>query len=473
MGFRVLYNENMIEADENKKQVNNDGQQWDSLSSIPFNKAEIPLSDIAGDIAKTDVTVYERLNASNDAAAKDEFLENPDLTHPNNEYGNLDPNEVKDNLGTLSTIKTNIEQANLSEQQKNLLRILYADCYKKNDFLLANIEYNSANTPEEKEEAARHHREANEALYGKADEDKFYTLLREKLAAIDVDSLSPEDKEKYDKLLSDIGPLKEVTSDRFIPKPETVQRFGEYVREFFKGFLKHIPADQEEFTGSDMARIVNEILAEEFSDEPDSEAAPYQAIVSSSASNASANHETRQIIFSDRKTYPRNKAAAIIVHELGTHVMRAIPYVEQDITSFSTGFPDNETFDEGVAKCVEQALAGKYTDSGVDHYINIGLATFMGKNFREIYDIQHTINDLSGQPSKTLINSVQRCFRGTGELVNNKDLAYYNGSEMVWKYIEDHIDDPELFDHLFLTGKLDITNPDQERISYEKRTGSI
>ena len=222
-----------------------------------------------------------------------------------------------------------------------------------------------------------------------------------------------------------------------------------------------------------MAEIVNEILTEELSDEPNHETMPYQAIVSSSASNASANHETRQIIFSDRKTYPHDKAAAIIVHELGTHVLRAIPYVGQDIASFSTGFPDNETFDEGVAKCVEQALAGKYTDSGIDHYINIGLATFMGKNFREVYDIQHTINDLGGKPSKTLINSVQRCFRGTGELVNNKDLAYYNGSEMVWKYIENHIDDPELFDNLFLTGKLDIANPEHERISYEKRTKGV
>lgn len=460
----------MVEKYENKKQDNDNGQQWDSLSSIPFNKAEASLSDIAGDIASTDVTVYERLNASNDAAAKDEFLKNPNLTHPNNEYGNLDSNEVKDNLEALSIIKTKIEQAPLSEQQKYLLQILYTDCYKKNDFLLANIEYNNASTLEKKQEAAEHHREANEALYGKADEDTFYTLLREKLATIDADSLSPEDKTKYDKLLNDIGPLKEVANSRFRPKPETVQRFGEYVREFFKGFLKHIPADQEEFTGSDMAEIVNEIITEELSDEPNSETMPYQAIVSSSASNASANHETRQIIFSDRKTYPRNKAAAIIVHELGTHVLRAIPYVGQDIASFSTGFPNNETFDEGVAKCVEQALAGKYTDSGIDHYINIGLATFMGKNFREVYDIQHTINDLGGKSSKTLLNSVQRCFRGTGELVNNKDLAYYNGSEMVWKYIENHIDDPELFDNLFLTGKLDITNPEHERISYEKRT---
>ena len=36
-----------------------------------------------------DVTVYERLNASNDKQAKAEFLENPEFVHPNNQYGNL------------------------------------------------------------------------------------------------------------------------------------------------------------------------------------------------------------------------------------------------------------------------------------------------------------------------------------------------------------------------------------------------
>ena len=463
----------MMETYENDKQNSNNNSQWNSLNLVPFHEADTSLSEIADEIADTDVTVYERLNASNDSAAKEEFLKEPSLIHPNNEYGYLDPDEVDRNLKALSIIGARIEHANLPEQQKYLLRILCADCRKKNDFLLANIEYNSAGTPEDKQRAAIHHHEANEALYGKPDEDTFYALLKEKIEGIDVSSLSPDDKAKYDRLLSDIGPLKETTGERFVPKPETVQRFGEEVREFFKDFLKHIPNDKEEFTGSDMAMIVNEILTEEFSDEPNNNATPYRAVVSSSASNASANHETRQIIFSERKTYPRNEAAAIIVHELGTHTLRAIPYAEQNIKSLSTGFPDNETFDEGVAKCVEQALAGKYSDSGVEHYINIGLATFKGKNFREVYDIQHTINDLSGKSSKTLINSVQRCFRGTGELVNNKDLAYYNGSEMAWKYIEEHIDDPELFDNLFLTGKLDITNPEYERISYEKRTGSL
>ena len=465
---------------ENEPAGGDSGQQWDSLSSVPFGAVDAEktetksaMAEIIEDISSADVVVYERLNASNDAAAKEEFLANPDLVHPNNIYGFLNPEEIQKNLNTLEAASAKIEQANISEQQKHLLKSLHSDCFKKNDFLAANIEYNNATTPEAKRLAAKHHNESNEALYGKVDEDTFNTLLREKLASIDVDSLSSENRAKYDKLIEKLGPLKEETGERFRPKEETVQRFGELVREFFKDFLKYIPDDKEEFTGEDMAEIVNAILTNEFSDEPDSSATPYRAVVSPTAANASVNHENRTIVFSDHRTYTHDQAAALVIHELGTHALRAIPYTDQDITAFSTGFPNNETFDEGVAVSVARALSGKYSDSGVSHYISLGLATYKDMNFREVYDTMHAINDLNGAPSKTLLNIVQRCFRGTGELPNNKDMAYYNGSEMVWKYIEEHIDDPELFDNLFLTGKLVITDPEQERISYEKRTGKL
>lgn len=465
----------MAEKLKNSGDYSSDAEKWQSLESVPFERNEVLTSfnDMIGVIAGTDVTVYERLNASNDKAAKEEFLANPELVRPNNEYGNLDPNEVTTNLTTLDRVDLQINQANISRQEKRLLVALSADCRRKNDFLLANFEYNTAATPEEKAQAAEHHRIANEALYGKPDEKVFQALLQEKLAKIKVDLLSEDDRKKYHQLLGDIGPLGEGQIERFKPKPETVERFAELTKEFFKDFLKHIPEDQDEFTGNEMAEIVNKILSEEFSDEPDNEATAYRAVVSPGASNASVNHEKRQIIFSESVTYSRAKAASIVIHELGVHAMRAIPYVDQNIAAFSTGFPDNEVFDEGVAACVEQAINGEYRDSGVDHYINIGLATFKNKNFREVYDIQHTINNLSGKTTKTLLGAVQRCFRGTGELPNNKDLAYYNGAIKVWQYIEEHIDDPELFDNLFLVGKLDITNPDQEAISYEKRVDGL
>ncbi|MBR2994592.1 DUF1704 domain-containing protein [Candidatus Saccharibacteria bacterium] len=177
-----------------------------------------------------------------------------------------------------------------------------------------------------------------------------------------------------------------------------------------------------------------------------------------------------------------------IAHELCTHAYRALVYEEHPIAAFSHELPGNEEIDEGIAKCCEQAVAGKYSDSGIEHYINIGLANFKGKNFREIFEIQQKLLYLQKcKPDETpeakaarfhekdsaIFSRTTRCFRGTGELPNNKDLVYYNGANRVWKYIEDHIDDPDLLDSLFLSGKSDIFDPDQRRLVYESKVGKI
>ncbi|MBR1875062.1 hypothetical protein IJ798_01645, partial [Candidatus Saccharibacteria bacterium] len=65
-------------------------ENFEREEKLEKNKFE----EIIDEISSTDVTVYERLNASNDKEAKEEFLENPDLIHPRNEYGNLKIEEV-------------------------------------------------------------------------------------------------------------------------------------------------------------------------------------------------------------------------------------------------------------------------------------------------------------------------------------------------------------------------------------------
>ena len=76
------------------------------------------LGEIIDKIDKTNVTVYEKLNASNDKAAKAEFLENPNLIHPNNEYGNLNEDEVRKNLEELDSIEQGLESSWMSDKEK-------------------------------------------------------------------------------------------------------------------------------------------------------------------------------------------------------------------------------------------------------------------------------------------------------------------------------------------------------------------
>ncbi|MBQ3309876.1 hypothetical protein IJG73_00310 [Candidatus Saccharibacteria bacterium] len=84
------------------------------IFSSPENKNTF--NDIVERIGTTDLTVYEQLNASNDKEAKAEFLANPDLVHPRNEYGNLDIEKVLQNLDTLNGVSNELKQSWLTDK---------------------------------------------------------------------------------------------------------------------------------------------------------------------------------------------------------------------------------------------------------------------------------------------------------------------------------------------------------------------
>ena len=417
-------------------------------------------------VSGADIDAVDFLNASNNKAAQDEFVANDELLKPNNEYGNLDLEQVSKNIRTLSEISDEISGSWVTGKEERLLNVLAENCRLKNEFVFSNYAYNHAETPEDKEVAANWHRRTNEALYGRPDENTFYGLINETLTSIHPET--PEEEADFSRLKEMIGDVPETEVERFKPKQETVERFSEIVQDFFADFLKYIPDGQESFTSDEMVSIINQILENEFGGDVE-----YKAIVTPKNTNASVNHDNRLVKFPPDTTYTRTRAKTLLCHELGTHVMRAVPYLDSQVEAFSKNFPQSESFEEGVAKCVEQAIKGEYEDSGVEHYINIGLANIKGKNFREVYDIQMLISKLTHTKPGPIINRTQRCFRGTGELPNNKDLAYYNGAEQAWRYIEEHIDDPELMDNLFLAGKTTMMDKDQERLVYEAKTGAF
>ena len=461
-------------------------------NKINYNPEIIPTTEvepapgfpeILKEISSTNITVYEVLSPTNQDAARQEFTNNPDLITPHYEYGKLEPDRIATNLGAIAEIYTQLDTTPLTGPERPTLQVLTDDVAKKNAFVQSCIEYNAAATAEEKEKAAKAHRFAGEALYGTPDEATFYALLSGELAKINQEALTPEDCRLYDSLISDIGEIKPIATEQFKPKPETVKRFSEMINLLFENFWPHIPEGKDEFTTKEACDITNEIIRDEIGEG----ATEYRAVMSDTAKNVSTKHDDRTIIFPVNRSagnFSRLGLKKILVHELGTHAYRALNYEDSDIDALSHELPGNEEIDEGIAKCCEQAIAGKYSDSGVEHYINIGLANFKGKNFREIFEIQQKLLYLQGcKPGESeedkatrlhakdsaIFNRTTRCLRGTGELPNNKDLVYYNGANRVWRFIEEHIDDPDLLDQLFLSGKSDIFDEDQQRLIYETK----
>lgn len=99
-----------------------------------------------------------------------------------------------------------------------------------------------------------------------------------------------------------------------------------------------------------------------------------------------ADHEERRIYFPEDKIYSAKRA--LRSNRAWMYYVLRIPYVDHEVEAFSTGFPNNEEFDEGVAKAVNKLLTANMKIRESTYYINIGLANFKGKNFREVYDIQ-------------------------------------------------------------------------------------
>ncbi len=425
-------------------------------------------AELAQQISETSTEAYEVLNATNPDAYT-EFIENPELRRPNNERAKLNQDEIFGKLNRIRELEDELAQGDYSDKQKRILETSLEANKTENSFVAACILYNESPT----EENAILQRWANKKLYGEPDRDTFLALLHEQIDAIEARDLSPEEQKELWDMKIIMGPIEKVKQERYRPSQETIDRFAEMAEDYFAPIFEHIPDGKEEFSIQEAADIAEEILQDIVPE--DSE---WHAMVDPDRRAATVSQTEKKIYFPGQRakqTYSRNQLKKILVHELGTHAMRSIPFENHDVGTLRTGLPGYAGFEDGVAVVMEQAVDRKYRDAGVRHYINIGLANFMGKDFRDTYEIQKRLNHLSGtnDSDKLIFNSVQRAYRGTDVLPNNKDLIYYNGNAETWKFIEQNLDDPELFDKLFLSSKSDIANPEHERIVYEAKAGGI
>lgn len=458
---------------------NPQAEQWKIVESLADDEKEVAphaFTDFNKIADETDIPILTHLNSTN-PEAKADFLTDPTLERPRNQWAKLDAPRYERNLSAIAAAETEMEEApGLAFREKLLLKTEFDFSKKKNRLALATARYNAANTPEEKQITSAEHQIANVELYGMPDEDTFYALLAQKLDKIDVKSLSAEDRRQYEELKQMLGELPADVKPLYTPKQETIDRFGEMMRIFYEPFLKHIPEDQETFTAQDAANIVNRTINSEIGEKTD-----WYAEVNPNAGLASVSSGSKVVKFPGARSkgdYTRLELEKIIVHELGTHALRSMAYEDSTIKAFrSERFDGREVFEEGIAKAMEQSLEGKFDDPdspAPSRYIMIGLANLRHTNFRETFEIMKRLEHLTGGWNEgQLYDNLQRVYRGTGVLPNNKDLAYYNGNVNAWKFIEENINDPLLFDRIFLSGKIDPQNPNQEYLSYEMKTGAM
>lgn len=448
------------------------------------------------------ITEYELLN-NTWTGAYEEFMHQKNLQRPHNHYDKL-PSQLDATAhvaGIRLIIQSVIGEGIDFDETSPLQPICYALLYLavKWQFVGVSNDYNYCNGfkgvdlasvyKKQLEEDKRNHYNFNNALYLEPEQPIFERLFADKLAGIRNYKIDhrhhPELDQYYQEILRRTGDPDESGAPLYTPHPQTVKRFGELIEMLFESFYDLLP-DQDKITAPEAADILNRILgdideAPAIDSDQTQTAQCYIAVLDPVIGNISVNHQERVIRIPRERIFGRTEFKRLVLsHELGVHILRALRFKDTELSCLSQGLPGSEEFEEGLATCVEQALAGVYAPSRMERYIGIGLAHFRNLNFRDTFEVMWRLDYLSrvlpnlmSDTEKAALeesckqrnfNETQRIFRGTGELVNFKDLMYYRGNIQVWQYIESHLDDPEqLLADLFLTGKINALDPRQKK----------
>lgn len=392
--------------------------------------------------------------------AKSIFLSDGSLEVPPFELGQTNISMVKQNISELSTIVINSSE--MPAWQVSLLKDSVNLSLEKNLFVLSTLEYNAA-SESEKPQIAKRFDEYQKKLFGVPDKDTYLCILSYMLSCIASKQLSSDDNRMYEELLHLLPETPSENHKLYYPSQELRDRLHARVKSFYEPFLKHIP-NKEIFELKEAYQIATEILNEEFPKTKGN----WKIVYDEDYSTAYVDQLKREIHFPGNRNeshYTKESITKLIIHEVGVHFLRELPFDKIEIEPIRIGLRGYATIEEGIANVLSQAAVNDYSYSGLRHYITIGLAYFCNLSFREVYEIQKRLQYLYDGSSVGLsYDSVNRAFRGTYQLVNCKDLAYFVGAQKVWQFIEDNIDSPTLIDELLFSGKIDIFNEEQQEI---------
>ena len=425
--------------------------------------------------------VISTFTPKNANEAKLEFLENNSLSHPNNEYEKLNSGEIKNLYQNISNAILAVENDNsLGEIEREMYNTQLETRIKTVKMLEAACNFRKAESLIDKQKAQEEFMKNNIEVYGEPDFETFHSLLSDKIVKIDALKLD----EKGEKIRSEFYELIEKDENlsqdikRFKPSDEVFHNFGEIIKDLYSKRLELIPKkDDDRYLADEIFEVFENIL-KGFEKDGFSK---FNVDWKDSGAIAVSAKDKKIFIPKNRKLVSKKELEGLVVHEIGTHYMRAQMGEAYNNQALRTGLDGYMNTEEGIARAMEMAVKGDYQEAGAQHYLTAGFAYFNNMNFRKAFEANWRMGILDGENnfSEENINkkrqiayrNTQRIFRGTDELPWFKDLSYFNGGQEIWKYIEENIDSPTLIDDFLLGGKNNIHNLDQQRQIYELKIG--
>ncbi len=401
---------------------------------------------------------------------------------PAHNYAKLD---AVDFNAMRNAINTSTELIGGTVQDDPVLATVYeefgARYLKTVQFMELAAAINHEEDPVRKQELSDSYMQLNIELYGEPKESVYRSFMNDALNNLRTKNLTGRAAEVYDELLELVPrSVAEFDAGRFRPSPETIEWAGAVVEALHGDLLSHIPEDQEVFSDAEVRDIFQEIIDIEFLDiESGINAAEGWTVVIEKAQSINVRAAEKKVVIPEGRELSRSTLRGLVVHEIGIHMLRSVMGEQTTLGPLRMGLSGYYDSEEGLGTVAEQALTGKYREVGEGHYITAGLAYFDQKDFREIFEIKWRLSALKKvkdgvELTEEMIDasrsfahgSTMRSFRGTDELPWFKDLAYYNGANSVWRYLEEHRGD-DLHLSLLLAGKADPSDDSHRRTILE------
>lgn len=445
-------------SEEIKKEQNSIEQEFEAFLSkkpslvsntVPTNKEEAKAGFLNGDASKPDADfsklqanseqLLERMRAEGNILLRDASVLQPQFIHEYRSYIEWAVGDVR--LGHLM------------------------DCYNQTDDVA------------EKARIRSEFMKINIEIFGEPDKDDYQSALHDKIKMI-------KDKELTGIAATLRNELIELTSDvpvsqasRYKPSPEAIEWYRRAILSLCEPMLERVPEGKDSLTGDELEVLFRDILRNVFED-----AAADWDVVREKAASVNVRTKDRRIVIPEGyKDSSIKKTKELIVHELGTHLLRSVMGDQSDMPILRVGLSNYYDSEEGAGKAAEHAINGTYEEAGLDHLITAGLVHHGGRDYRSTFEIKWRLKALEGLGEGDITeeaiaavrdaayDNTMRTLRGTGELPWFKDLAYFYGPVKAWRYIESIVGD-ELGLTLSMLGKTNPADRQHRQVILESAT---
>ena len=444
-----------------------------------------PRSEIEALQEAINYQVLDMIRPKNREQAREEFLANDELRRPNFEYtynNDFFDNKIEEITELYNLI--NDEKSGLSTRERIIEIEKLEHSARKIQFVEA--VYGVQNFEGDKKAFSKaKFEELNNEIWGDFDPQIYRSLMQQELAKIDTDGLGSEGLEVFEELKTllrenydgDIEPV-------FRPSDETFEFVRESAKDFYGELLEGVaemPTDgyTQEDVATEFQKALDFLKAQGFSQDWNIERPDGRGAI-----DVNPISKTIKIFKEGKKRKDREALQGVIAHELGVHAMRAeigASLPDPKYLAGAEGYLDTE---EGIARTIEMAIAGKYTQAGIPYYLTVGLAEVEGHDFRQAFEASWRLKVLSSNKNdfseesidkarRLAYNRCFRIFRADDNLAWHKDLSYFNGSFKIWKYIEEnlgYLGGEAIFDTLFLGGRNNIFDEKQKQEFYDMIT---